>query len=314
MPNTIKILRSSTAGVLPAGKTAGEPWVNFADGQFGVWNAAATPLLAVRFWLSTANYAVNDVVLSAGELFVCVTANTNSPPPSVNWTPVVGAATGVDSFNGRTGPVVLTTADVTTVLPAATIAPLMDGVAAVGTTTIWAREDHVHPSDTSRLPLAGGTMLGALILQPGPPTLPQEAAPMSYVDTMIAALRLFKGTWEVLANIPDLTNPVALGLTPGDYYMAVTVDPAVPELAPGGVLGIGGSLIGNGDLVIWDGVTFDTVEGSGLTVAEADTRYLGLGGGTLTGALTLAGPPTIPLHAATMGYVDNAILDAGTFP
>jgi len=100
----------------------------------------------------------------------------------------------------------------------------------------------------------------------------------------------------------------------GDYYMAVTVDPAVPELAPAGVLGVGGSLVGNGDLVIWNGAAFDTVEGSGLTVAEADTRYLGLGGGTLTGALTLAGPPTIPLHAATMGYVDNAILDAGTFP
>jgi hypothetical protein len=55
--------------------------------------------------------------------------------------------------------------------PSATT-PLMDGTAAIGTGTTWARADHVHPTDTSRaaasalanfLPLAGGTMTGALI-------------------------------------------------------------------------------------------------------------------------------------------------------
>jgi hypothetical protein len=44
----------------------------------------------------------------------------------------------------------------------ATAAPLMDGTAAVGTSLLYARQDHVHPSDTSRLALAGGTMTGAL--------------------------------------------------------------------------------------------------------------------------------------------------------
>jgi microcystin-dependent protein len=34
---------------------------------------------------------------------------------------------------------------------AAITAPLMDGVAAVGTGTSWARSDHVHPSDTTKL-------------------------------------------------------------------------------------------------------------------------------------------------------------------
>jgi hypothetical protein len=37
-------------------------------------------------------------------------------------------------------------------IPPATVPPLMDGAAAVGTTTKYAREDHVHPSDTSRAP------------------------------------------------------------------------------------------------------------------------------------------------------------------
>ena len=35
---------------------------------------------------------------------------------------------------------------------AGTATPLMDGTAAVGTSTSYAREDHVHPSDTSRVP------------------------------------------------------------------------------------------------------------------------------------------------------------------
>jgi hypothetical protein len=316
MPNIINILRSSTPGARPTGKTAGEPYVNFADGQFGVWNAAAVDLLAVRFWLSTASYAVNDVVLSAGALYVCVTANTNSPPPSVNWAPVVGAATGVDSFNGRTGAVVLTTGDVTTVLPAATALPLMDGVAAIGTAVAWAPEDHVHPSDTSRVPLAGGvTMTGPLGLLP--PVAGTDATNKTYVDSMIANLQLFLGTWQVAANTPSLT-PTPAGMTAGDYFIAVTVDPTVPETAPAGVAGIGGTLIANGDLVIWNaGLSiFEIVQGSGLTVAEADTFYVRLDGGSMTGPLVLdatPAPSSNNLVAATTAYVDNAVIDAGTF-
>ena len=50
-----------------------------------------------------------------------------------------------------------------TVSPA-TVAPVMDGIAAVGVSLFYARQDHRHPSDTSRLPLAGGIMTGALVL------------------------------------------------------------------------------------------------------------------------------------------------------
>jgi hypothetical protein len=61
-----------------------------------------------------------------------------------------GGGGGVASFNSRTGAVTLLNADVTAVLPAASTTPPMDGTAAVGTGTTWARADHVHPSDTSR--------------------------------------------------------------------------------------------------------------------------------------------------------------------
>lgn len=38
----------------------------------------------------------------------------------------------------------------------------------------------------------------------------------------------------------------------------------------------------------------------------ADARFLGLAGGTMTGAITLSGDPTNPLHATTKQYVDSA--------
>ena len=47
-------------------------------------------------------------------------------------------------------------------------------------------------------------------------------------------------------------------------------------------------------------------------VDAADALRLPLTGGTLTGALTLAGAPTSDLHAATKKYVDSQVAGAGT--
>jgi hypothetical protein len=66
----------------------------------------------------------------------------------------------------------------------ATAPPLMDGTAAAGASALYARQDHIHPSDTSRLPLAGGTMTGAIVL-PGNPTANLQAATKQYVDGAI---------------------------------------------------------------------------------------------------------------------------------
>jgi hypothetical protein len=46
----------------------------------------------------------------------------------------------------------------------ATANALMDGTAGCGTSNLFARQDHVHPSDTSRVIKAGDTMTGALII------------------------------------------------------------------------------------------------------------------------------------------------------
>lgn len=59
---------------------------------------------------------------------------------------------------------------------AGTATPLMDGAAAVGTGTHWAHEDHVHPTDTTRAPVASPTFTGT------------PAAPTAAADTNTAQL------------------------------------------------------------------------------------------------------------------------------
>jgi len=50
---------------------------------------------------------------------------------------------------------------------AAGTAPVMDGTAAVGTSLRYARQDHVHPSDTTRAPLASPTFTGTVTIPAG---------------------------------------------------------------------------------------------------------------------------------------------------
>jgi hypothetical protein len=100
--------------------------------------------------------------------------------PTFSGTPkAVTPTPGDNSIN------IATTAFVAAALPvAASTNPIMDGTAAIGTATPYARADHVHPSDTSRyaasnpsgfqtaaqvtaslgnyLPLTGGTITGTL--------------------------------------------------------------------------------------------------------------------------------------------------------
>jgi len=54
--------------------------------------------------------------------------------------------TDITDWTASLAPYALTSA----VPSPATVAPIMDGTAAVGTSALYARQDHVHPSDTSR--------------------------------------------------------------------------------------------------------------------------------------------------------------------
>jgi hypothetical protein len=69
---------------------------------------------------------------------------------------------------------------------AATVLPLMDGTAAIGTGATWARADHVHPHDTTLLALAGGSMTGALSLT-GNAASALQAVPYQQLQSYVAA-------------------------------------------------------------------------------------------------------------------------------
>ena len=68
-------------------------------------------------------------------------------------------------------------------IDAATANPLMDGTAAVGVSTKYAREDHVHPTDTSREDIANKT---TVVLGTSDSKYPTDKAVAEFVNSSIA--------------------------------------------------------------------------------------------------------------------------------
>jgi len=157
---------------------------------------------------------------------------------------------GVQSFNTRTGAITLTAGDVTTVLPAATVPPPMNGAAAVGTSNAWARSDHTHTSDTSRAPTASPTFTGTVTAPIVNATVVREtvvALPANNIDC--AAGSFFTKT---IAG--------ATALTVSNVPAAPTVPSFVLELTNGGA----------GVITWWAGVRWTGGLPPTLTTAGVD--------------------------------------------
>ena len=102
---------------------------------------------------------------------------------------------------------------------AATVAPVVDGVAAVGTSTKFARQDHVHPVDTTRAPIASPTFTGV----PAVPTAAvdtntTQVASTAFVQAQIAASNLASKSISGYQKLPSgiiiqwgISGPVASG-------------------------------------------------------------------------------------------------------
>ncbi|WP_239499327.1 phage tail protein [Pseudomonas putida] len=100
---------------------------------------------------------------------------------------LVGVPTAPTAALGANTTQIATTAFVQQEMAAdlATIAPLMDGAAAVGTSTKLAREDHRHPMDTSRAPLASPIFTGT----PTAPTVSRFDASLKLMNASAVASR-----------------------------------------------------------------------------------------------------------------------------
>jgi hypothetical protein len=189
-----------------------------------------------------------------------------------------------------------------------------------------ATKAYVDSGDTAKLNKSGDTMSGGLILA-GDPTAALEAATKQYVDggpyqTTVGGSAIYANKVVKLNSsgildssllpisatyLGSVNLTVSYGLTgtytPGNYYAVSatgTVDASWNTKLNGAP-----TTCGAGQFIIysingkWD-LVGDT------TSSAAITGKLDKSGGTMTGALTLAGAPTSALQAATKLYVDTA--------
>lgn len=219
-------------------------------------------------------------------------------------TPSLGVATGT-SFNSITG--------------LSSTAPVMDGVAAVGTETTTARGDHVHPTDTSRAPIASPSFTGTLT-HSGDVVLSGSGKRITgdFSNATIANRLMFQ-TSTPNANTFIHAVPSRDGMAGGFIAHNVTPLGAGSTLdmiagAAGGTTVAIRSSIGNGGIYL--PMTFHTggaermridTSGNVLVTSPAGLGYGPGAGGTVTQAtsksttVTLNKPcGTITMHAASL--------------
>ena len=140
----------------------------------------------------------SPLAVGSGVLSVDLSAKANLASPSLTGTPLSTTA-AVDTNTTQ----IATTAFV--VGQAGTGTPIVDGSAAVGTSLLYSRQDHVHPTDTTRAALASPTFTGAPSLPTGSIGVTQTAGN----NTTAVATTAFVTTADNLkANIasPSLTG------------------------------------------------------------------------------------------------------------
>ena len=115
--------------------------------------------------------------------------------------------------------------------------PQMDGAASAGSSALYARGDHVHPSDTSKADRAT-TLAGYGIA---------DAYTKTEIDTKLTGGMHYKGSVQTVADLPASGNEI------GDFY----------------------NIIATGENYAWDGSAWDQtgsmVDLQPITNAEIDT-------------------------------------------
>jgi hypothetical protein len=217
-------------------KWDGEKWLQ-------VTVAAGTPV------------ASNAYPLPAGS----ASAGTASPYAREDHVhPATGGAVGPTGPTGPAGPVGPTgpagTGGSDSVLPA-TEAPLMDSLAMVGASTKYAREDHIHPSDTVKAPVVSPVFTGTPTAPTAAPaTNTLQIATTAFVTTAVATAtatvtgpRPPSGRLTLTSNTPVMTVNVSAAST---LYWAPYLGAQVP---------------------FYDGTTWTTQTVGQISIATTDT-------------------------------------------
>lgn len=303
--SVLKIKRGSSAAVAIYTPQAGELLLDtdtntltvgngVTPGGVALANAATAIKLAVARNIAISG-AVSGSIAFDGSANVTIVSTLAS---SIALTGVPTAATAAVDTNTLQ---LATTAFV--VGQAATVAPVMDSVATVGTSLKYARQDHIHPTDTSRAPLASPAFTGT-------PTAP--TAPLSTNTTQLATtagLRaLVLGTVAQTAGTPTGTIFESGSNANGTYvkYADGTMIQRSLVLTPAAATTAAGGIFQGATATTW---TFPLVFAVADVVVHAcstagDTTWVALqGGGNATSAAARVCAPVSTAGAGTLRMI-----------
>ena len=163
------------------------------------------------------------------------------------------------------------------------------------------------------VPLAGGVMSGLLTLS-GPPTGPLVAATRQYVDDAVTTVVSTPGP-PGPTGATGPAGPTGPTGAAGDTGPAGLAGPtgATGATGPAGPTGATSTVPGPQGPTGPQGPNWQVGAGLALNTGttpftiDVITPYVPISGAVMTGLLTLSGPPTGPLGAATKAYVDSAV-------
>ena len=164
---TFKGTKATTSQLPSTGNKTGDVWIVTADNSEYVWTGSAWEKLGTTVDLS--GYA------------------TLASPAFTGVPTAPTAASGTDSTQIATTAFVQDAIEAQTIPSGSSTTPKMNGTATVGTENAWAHGDHIHPTDTSRAPLASPTFTGT----PAAPTATAgtnttQLATTAFVQTAIS--------------------------------------------------------------------------------------------------------------------------------
>jgi len=216
------------------------------------------------------------------------TDTTRAPlaSPALTGTPTSTTA-AVDTSTTQ----IATTAFVTG--QAASVAPLINGTAAAGTSLRYARQDHVHPTDTTRAPLASPTFTGTV-------TIPAGASISGYATS---------GANSNITSLTGLTTPLSISqggtgatnATDARTNLGITGGGSVTSVAVSG--GTTGLTTSGGPIT-----TSGTITLAGTLAASNG----GTGASTLTTNNVLLGNGTSAVQFVAPGTTGNVLTSNGT--
>lgn len=147
---------------------------------------------------------------------------------------------------------------------AASATPLIDGTATVGTSTRFARGDHIHPTDTTRAPLASPTFTGTVT---APSIALSATSTQPNIDSTSSSVTINASSNAQIAANGTYWFAAREATSTGDVVMCLlSTGGGITSIVSGGTWVCGSTTpSGAGHTVGWDGSVFRIYNGTGAT-------------------------------------------------